>query len=165
MTPRLRPDRPLPPYTYVPGQAPHPFSDPRGHSYGRREPPPAAFDPAAWQDDDAFCFGLDLLNHGYYWEAHEQWEGLWHACGRAGVTADFLKGLIHLAAAGVKHLEGRPAGVKSHAGRAAELWRRVGAENYLGLRVADLVAVAETIHTEGWPVKPIWLLPVSQASG
>ncbi|MER9222262.1 DUF309 domain-containing protein [Mesorhizobium sp. M0644] len=22
---------------------------------------------------------IDLINHGYYWEAHEAWEPLWHA--------------------------------------------------------------------------------------
>jgi uncharacterized protein len=26
---------------------------------------------------DAFGWGLDVFNHGYYWEAHEAWEGLW----------------------------------------------------------------------------------------
>ena len=33
-----------------------------------------------------------LFNAGYYWEAHEVWEGLWHAYGRRGATADVLKG-------------------------------------------------------------------------
>ncbi|TGQ49534.1 DUF309 domain-containing protein, partial [Mesorhizobium sp. M1C.F.Ca.ET.210.01.1.1] len=26
-----------------------------------------------------FRWGIDLFNHGYYWEAHEAWEPLWHA--------------------------------------------------------------------------------------
>ena len=55
--------------------------------------------------------GIALFNAGYYWEAHEAWEGLWHAHGRDGPTADVLKGLIKLAAAGVKVREGRPHGV------------------------------------------------------
>ncbi len=32
--------------------------------------------------------GVDLFNHGYYWESHEEWESLWHAAGRRGVVAD-----------------------------------------------------------------------------
>src|SRR5947209_12136345 len=99
---RLLPDLPLPPYAYIPGRTPHPQSDPRGHRFGKRPEKPAAFDPADWRSLESFLYGVDLLNNGFYWEAHESWELLWHACGRRGVTADFLKGLIKLAAAGVK---------------------------------------------------------------
>ena len=63
--------------------------------------------PERWRDSQAFCFAVDLFNHGYYWESHEVWESLWHACGRRGTAADFLKSLIKLAAAGVKVAEGR----------------------------------------------------------
>src|SRR5690348_12086299 len=99
---RLEPDLPLPPYAYVPGRAPHPVSDPAGHLHGRPPERPAPIDPPRWQESRAYRHGVDLFNCGFYWEAHEVWEGLWHAAGRAGVTADFLKGLIQLAAAGVK---------------------------------------------------------------
>jgi hypothetical protein len=70
-------------------------------------------------------FGIDLFNHGFYWEAHETWEQVWISCGRAGREADFLKGLIKLAAAGVKLREGRPIGVQRHASRARELFQLV----------------------------------------
>ena len=121
MPPRFTPDVPLPPYTFVPGRAPHPVSDPAGHSFGAKPERPAAPDPARWRECRAYLRGLDLFNHGYYWEAHEVWEGLWHACGQTGPIAAFLQGLIKLAAAGVKVREGVPEGVRSHADRAAEL--------------------------------------------
>jgi predicted metal-dependent hydrolase len=91
--------------------------------------------------------GLDLFNHGYYWEAHEVWESLWHACARRGRSADFLKGLIKLAAAGVKVREGRRRGVVDHARAAAELFRRIGNsdERYFGLRLGELVDFAEAV--------------------
>lgn len=99
---RLAPEFPLPPYAYVRGQHPHPTRDPAGHSFGK----PALFwtrpDPERWEACHPYLYGIDLFNYGYYWEAHEVWEGLWHACGRSGMTADLLKGLIALAAAGVK---------------------------------------------------------------
>src|SRR4051794_13003346 len=111
---RLVPDEPFPPYAFVPGRSPHPVSDPAGHSFGQRHEPPAAFDPARWADGRAYLRGIDLFNAQYYWESHVEFENVWLACGRRGAAADFLKGLIHLAAAGVKHREGRPRGVQSH---------------------------------------------------
>ena len=63
---------------------------------------------------------MALFNAGYYWEAHDAWESLWHAHGRRGVVADVIKALIKLAAAGVKAREGHEHGVRIHAGRAAE---------------------------------------------
>jgi hypothetical protein len=159
------PDEPLPSYAYVPGRSPHPVSDPAGHQFGAAPPRPAAVDPARWWESRAYLRGLDLFNGGYYWEAHEAWEGLWHAAGRSGTTADFLKGLIKLAAAGVKHREGNPRGVRSHAGRAAELWRAVagslgaGQNLFLGLRIGELIAAAEGACRQGWPAPPPLLLP------
>jgi hypothetical protein len=150
--PRLLPDEPLPRYTFVPGRSPHPVSDPAGHSSGQAHVPPAPLDPARCADNRDYLRGVDLFNHGYYWEAHEAWEGLWRAAERRGTTARFLKALIKLAAAGVKHLEGKPAGVASHARRAAELCREVnGQPVFLGLRIASLIALAESIARDGWP--------------
>ena len=146
--PRYVPDEPLPPYTYVPGQSPHPVSDPAGHHYGAMPAQPSAPDPDRWQACRLYLHGVDLFNHGYYWEAHEAWEGLWHACGRGGPTGAFLKGLIKLAAAGVKARAGRAEGVRSHARRAAELFRQVAAQaipgqlRYLGLSLDELIAFA-----------------------
>jgi predicted metal-dependent hydrolase len=88
---------------------------------------------------------MDLFNHGYYWEAHEAWESLWHAAGRTGPVADFLKGLIKLAAAGVKVAEGNQDGARSHAKRAAELFRACESlgEQVMGLDRGALARAAE----------------------
>ena len=145
--PRFLPEVPLPPYAHVPGKTPHPESDPAGHSFGQPRPEAAPVDPARWRDSREYLRGLDLFNHGYYWEAHEQWEALWHAAGRRGPLADFLKGLIRLAAAGVKAREGRPEGVISHARSAARLLR-AGAEldpYPCGLDLGRLIAHAEQV--------------------
>ncbi len=162
--PRLLPDEPLPPYTYVPGRSPHPVSDPEGHQFGARPPMPALLVPERWHESRAYLRGIDLFNCAYYWEAHEAWEGLWLAAGRAGTTADFLKGLIRLAAAGVKNAAGKPEGVQSHACRAAELFRAgesepQGGSLFLGLRRQTLIELAEAICRSGWPASPPLLLP------
>ena len=78
---------------------------------------------------------------------------LWHAAGRTGATADFLKGLIKLAAAGVKVREGRAAGVRRHAERAVDLLQRVAAEAdveraYRGLSLIALIRASIQIASQ-----------------
>ena len=148
--PRYCPDRPLPPYSYVTGLSPHPTRDERGHSFSHHEGPPAPLDGETYRTNPVYLYGLDLFNHGFYWEAHEAWESLWHAAGRHGPTADFLKGLIKLAAAGVKARESRSAGVRQHAQRAAELFRSVSAgedHSQFGLSLSALLDNAEQTAT------------------
>jgi hypothetical protein len=155
---RLVPDEPLPPYAYVPGRQPHPLNDPAGHSYGRPLETAPPLEPQRWRESRAYLLGCDLFNAGYYWEAHETWEAAWAACGRSGATADFLKGLIKLAAAAVKAREGKPPGVARHAKRAAELLSRVrelsGRASYAGLNLDALVVFARRLQAEGVSVEP-----------
>jgi predicted metal-dependent hydrolase len=110
--------------------------------------PPALIDGDNWRASRDYLFGCDLFNHGYYWEAHEVWEGLWHVCDRRGAAADALKALIKLAAAGVKAREGRTAGVARHAARAAELFgqvRKTTGPKYLGLDLDRWITTAEEL--------------------
>lgn len=140
--PRYAPEMPMPPYTYVPGRSPHPTSDPGGHSFGKPVMQPELFQPDDWRRSTLYLYAVDLFNHGYYWEAHEAWETLWHASGRTGFVPDFFKGLIKLAAAGVKAREGIAAGVSNHARRAAELFRHtavaLGRSEFMGLNLDQL---------------------------
>lgn len=116
---RLATDQDFPEYTYVPGGPwPHP---------NRREPsdpcpPPEPIEADSWRNSPTYARGFRLFHEGYYWEAHEVWESLWHALGRHGPDADLLKALIKMAAAGVKVREGRPRGVVTHALRAEALF-------------------------------------------
>jgi uncharacterized protein len=147
-TPRFVPDEPFPPYSYVTGRFPHPTRDPAGHHFGAVPVSCSAPDPNLWRDCRPYLYGLDLFNHGYYWEAHEVWEGLWHASGRTGVAGFFFQGLIKLAAAGVKAREGRPEGIRRHARRAGELFREVagrlppGEVCFFGLSLPQLIGFA-----------------------
>lgn len=140
-------DRRFPPYTFVPGGPwPHPVSDPRGHSAGRHPITADRIDESAWNNSVDYRHAIDLFNAGYYWEAHEVWERLWHAHQRIGPTAELLKGLIKLAAAGVKVRQGRRHGVVIHCERAARQFEAVIAlvgETWLGLNVRELVAASK----------------------
>jgi hypothetical protein len=132
---------PLPPYSYFPGGPwPHPISSPQGHSFGHVSSKVARPGENRGASSPEFLRGVALFNAGYYWEAHEVWEGLWHAYGRKGVHADVIKALIKLAAAGVKVREGQEHGVRTHAGRAAELFASAlsaGASHQLGLNFEE----------------------------
>ena len=143
---------PLPPYSYVSGYEPHPLRDPAGHLFGQKETEVTLLDPGRWDNSAAYLRGIDLFNHGYYWESHEAWEALWHAAGRRGTTADFLKGLIKLAAAGVKAREGNRDGIGRHARRAADLFNRVGGttgkDHYAGLSLQALGVMARFLEAE-----------------
>jgi hypothetical protein len=160
---RLVPEKPLPPYAFVPGRFPHPASDPAGHCFGAPARVVVEADLLEWQQCETYLYGLDLFNHEFYWESHVEFECLWLGCGRRGTTADFIKGLIKLAAAGVKYREGKPAGVQSHSCRAAHLWQAVAlgleTDNFLGFRLQELTAAAEAICQSGWPASPPLLSP------
>ena len=141
MPPRYAPANPLPPYAYVPGHdLPHPVTDRRGHAYSghaqahgvpqrlaglAHHPPDAASRrgvlAATLAADPQWRFALDLFNGGWYWEAHEAWEGFWNTLGRTTPEARFIQGLIHLAAAAVKIREGKPNGIARHTQRARDL--------------------------------------------
>lgn len=144
----------LPPYAYVPGRRPHPTRDPRGHAHGQpEEPPPAPLDPIAWPKSRPYLRGIELFEHGYYWEAHEVWEGLWIAAGREGPVAELLRGLILLAAAGVKIRQGRGRGAATLGARAQRCFERArqlhGQAHMAGLALDELLAFADYVRDQG----------------
>lgn len=100
----------LPPYAYVPGLAPHPFRHPDGHAFAGGDAPEApGWTPGPWASDATWLHGVDLFNHGYPWEAHEVWEGMWRQAPVGHALRPMLQGLIQLAAAVVHARAGRPA--------------------------------------------------------
>ena len=101
----------------MPGAGPHPRRDPAGHSFGAPEPSPPPLGPETWSENETWLYGVDLYNEGFFWESHEQWESLWHAHGRRGETATFLKALIQTAAARIKLQQDYKTGVR-------RLWER-----------------------------------------
>ena len=115
----------VPPYRYGPDGRKQPLDETPEGRRALEEYLPRPLCAAEWTSCGAYLFGIDLFNSTRYWEAHEEWESLWVLAGRSGATADFLKGLIKLAAAGVKKRQNRLRGVARHAARAAELFEGV----------------------------------------
>jgi hypothetical protein len=158
--PRLVPDMPFPAYAYLPGRTPHPTRDPEGHSFGAESRAPRPPDPGNWRACRDYLFGIDLFNRGYFWEAHEAWEGLWVACGREGPAATYFQALINLAAAGFKARWGSARGVAANAATALRLFRAFegqlgpGRTRYMGLDVGELADYAATIASSRQAVTP-----------
>lgn len=145
--PRYAAGRPFPPYAFLPGRDPHPTRDPAGHSYGREEAPRGALPAARWRESADYLFGTDLYNHGFLWEAHEAWEGLWHVSKPERIQALFLQGLIQCAAAWLKIPMQQPQGLARLSALALEKLaevERASGGTYMGLEVGDFRrAVAE----------------------
>ena len=108
----------LPAHRYVPGLQPHPHKGVGGHRHLADGGPPVELG-APWWAGWRFVHGLDLLDHGYLWEAHEALEALWVADRDDLARRALLGGLIQTAAASLcAHLE-RPEAAARLAARAA----------------------------------------------
>ncbi len=95
--PRYASSVPLPDQPYLPGRTPRP-------------PEGAAHHPSSDDLSTAieYLHGVDLFNHGCYWEAHEAWESLWLPLHRDSEDRQHLQGLIQASAALLKLRLGEP---------------------------------------------------------
>lgn len=167
--PRLLPTADLPAYTYVAGtDTPHPFRDPRGHSYGKRNRSMKPLVAEQWAYNRHYLLGLDYFNHGYYWECHDEWDRLWKASVQDSPVGRFLKGLVKLAAAGVKVREKSIHGVRRHAASAGEVFAdvaaEVGTDRFCGLEFTHLQFAADraaqlTYKQKLAPGQPVRVFP------
>lgn len=128
---------PFPSYRFVPGKTPHPRRNPRGHSFGQREPELDALRPDAWAESDSYRYGIDLYNFAYWWESHEVFEGFWHAAGPTTEQGQFFQGLIQLAAANLKQFMGSEEAAHNLFRRSADRFSGLP-DRYLGIDIADL---------------------------
>lgn len=136
-------NRPLPSYSFIPGITPHPLKSRDGHMYGEEEPELEKIEPSQWMSAEDYLYSLDLLNLGYFWESHVWLEALWNAHERTGECAEFFKGLIKVAAAGVKARQGKVIPAQGHLNRAKELFKiafelNENKEPLLGFHYIDL---------------------------
>jgi predicted metal-dependent hydrolase len=129
----------FPHYRFIPGQTPHPRRHPQGHSFGLQELPPPVFDEDDWSASADYLYAVDLYNFGYWWESHEVFEGLWHACGHSTKAGNFFQALIQLAGANLKHLLGRELAVRNLTQRGIERLQKA-TPRYMGI---DTLKLAE----------------------
>ena len=155
--PRYVPEVPFPPYRFVPGRAPHPRRDPDGSLYGAPEPEPGLA-AGRWEEDRSYLLGVDLYHQGYFWEAHEYWEAVYHAASDSA-HRDLIQALIQLAAALLNARLGKTAGVERLAAAVTTRLEAVRAQVPAGGRLAGLdpaaLLAAVRLHLErGSPAAP-----------
>jgi hypothetical protein len=166
---RLLPAHDLPRYTHVPGAGtPHPYRDPRGHSYERKPQQPKGLIEERWSENRSYLLGLDFFNLGFYWEAHDEWDRLFKVTGPDSQEGKFLKGLVKMAAAGMKVREESIHGVRRHAASAGEVFADVAAESdvddFCGLNFTMLQFAADRAAQLAYPQnlkagKPLRVFP------
>lgn len=135
--------RPFPPYRFIPGLLPHPNRDPGGHSYGVESPILEDWTPEEWRSLEPYLYGIDLYNFGYWWEAHEVLEGLWHAAGRTSPNARFVQGIIHVAAAQLNLHRGNEAAARRQARRGIDRLGLFVGRTWMGIDVDAFVQEVE----------------------
>jgi len=96
---RLAPDISLPSHAHVPGSGSTPDLVPLEHA---KDLTPAVTQAVEWQENVPYLYGHDLLQAGYYWEAHEVWEAVWLATPANGPERLLLQALIQNANARLK---------------------------------------------------------------
>jgi len=133
-TPRYT-DRTFPSYRFVPGRSPHPTRDPEGHSYNKAPEQLVLFEVDQWRSCGEYLYGIDLFNHGYWWEAHEALEAVWVAVGRHTETGLFIQGLIQVSVAHLKKFQGFNDVAKRMATEGLVKMKRIKGI-YLGIDVA-----------------------------
>jgi len=143
----------LPPYRLVPGLNPHPHRNPRGHGFGSSKLPPGTWEAAQWRTLVGYLYAVDLYNQAYWWEAHEELEELWIAAGRTSVRAQFVQGLIQVAAANLNRHRGHD---RAAAGQAARgLARLEGARRlqsvFMGVDIAAFASEVEAYFARTRP--------------
>jgi hypothetical protein len=99
-------------------------------------------DEQSWSSCEAYLYAIDLFNHGYYWEAHEELEALWQGAGRDTPVGTFAQALIQAAAALLKHSMGEPAPAERLKDAAAAKLR-AGPSVMLGVATVGLAAALE----------------------
>jgi hypothetical protein len=136
----------FPPYRFVQGKTPHPIVHPEGHSYrppGAAEPRRAPVRPQDWAACTQYLYGIDLYNHGYWWEAHESLEAVWQTTDKQGAQGRFLQGLIQVAAGQLKLHTRTPRGVRHYLTRGTRhlsFARAHAGQRFMGLDIDDFLA-------------------------
>ncbi len=153
---------PFPPYRFRPGRHPHPTAHADGHSYhspGQPHAPVEYRTAEAWRDSDDYLYGCDLYNHGYWWEAHEAWEGLWQLTDKKGYQGQFLQTLIQAGACHLKLELQRMDGVISlRASSRSHLEQTCAAAPQaviMGLDIMDWYARVDTYWTTRVAIDPL----------
>jgi hypothetical protein len=140
--------RAFPPYRFIPGLNPHPRRDPGGYAHGHPETPPPRHPPGRWRENEEYLHGIDLYNFAYWWACHESLEGLWHLTGHEGVEAQFLQGIIQVAAANLKRHVGQLEGARRLGREGIARLASVKLPTFMGIALGPFIREVNDYHVD-----------------
>jgi len=108
----------LPAHAYIPGQNER---HPEGAFDHIRQTAVSGQTAAELARSQAFLSGLQFIESGYYWEAHEVLESVWMVLPEDTIERSFIQGLIQLANGHLKLHMGRPKAALRLVGQARAL--------------------------------------------
>ncbi|MEP1207705.1 MAG: DUF309 domain-containing protein [Rhizobiaceae bacterium] len=128
---------PLPSHAHLPGQNVRHGEDFLDHI--KAQAPPQTRDANAG-DNQAWLYGLRLIECGYFWEAHEILETVWMRTAPNSREFHLVQGVIHLANGALKVKMNRP----NAALRLKQLAMSSITEAYLGRQNDDLMGLKKS---------------------
>ncbi|GJM21407.1 MAG: hypothetical protein DHS20C15_13220 [Planctomycetota bacterium] len=163
--PPLFVDEPFPPYRFVPGKTPHPFAHAEGYGHGAPRPVPVFLPEDRWRENRAYLRGVDFFNRGWWWEAHEAWEELWHVVeGKDDRQHTLLKALIQLAACALNRERGVGGGAaRLLASATAALDGLAPATQLLGVDLVAMRGSAQALLVANVPQVNGFYVPLLEA--
>lgn len=147
-------DRALPSRPYTPGLA---DPGPRPEHYAALTPAWNG-DPSNWRAGADYLYGIDLLNAGYPWEAHEALEVAWKQIPADQPARNVVRAVIQVSAALVKRRAGNRIGVERLFSRAMENLRPWAGRRMMGIDVDSFTRQARLALREGAENRPLIML-------
>lgn len=95
---------------------------------------------------------MDLFHAGYFWEAHEAWEHVWHESARGTPIESVVRALIRTTAAHVKHRQGVARGVVSHRRGATRHLETVASTVDIGALRIDIASLRASLGRDELPL-------------
>ena len=134
-----------PKHAYVPGvNARHP----EGTFDVLRDTVQPGMEPGMLARSDAFRSGLQYLENGYYWEAHEVLEPVWMALPIDSPERKFVQGLIQIANAHLKLRMKRPSATLRLCSLARNLLTAAEQDHCMGTDVSKFLADLDSLQED-----------------
>ncbi|WP_412462708.1 DUF309 domain-containing protein [Halobacteriovorax sp. RT-2-6] len=108
----------------------------------------------AFKDSEDYLYAIDLVNRGYFWEAHAYLESLWNEHNRTDDFAILFKAIIKIAAGLLKLEMKQESAFKTHFERCLELLNELNYEVFCGIEIEDLKVLVSHMLGESFESTP-----------
>ncbi|WP_412469652.1 MULTISPECIES: DUF309 domain-containing protein [unclassified Halobacteriovorax] len=107
-----------------------------------------------FEDSEDYLYAIDLVNQGYFWEAHAYLESLWNEHNRTDDFAILFKAIIKIAAGLLKLEMKQESAFRTHFERCLELLNELNYEVFCGIEIEDLKVLVSHMLGESFESTP-----------